>query len=409
MDKYFQILDKYCSVFNIPAEEKDVVEEKLANIFDSQSWRNLRHKDQMRIVPQTLSSESLRVFKKAENIQKTTVHDKFRTIDYNYEKNAHLGLEDDALQQNVDFSLCYVKPEYRSRYTLIAQMLYILEVELKIFNRRVDIVNNDENEYDKILTGITQGLNRHYKLDDLHENQQELYKSLNPDTIDYIMLEKCLVYMDYLDRSMVEMEYYKNKKFEKQDLYEKISNEIDAKLQMLKPEERDKAMLDFRTKINLLRQENQALNRLEVLTEGKIKVLWDLIKDINIIYSLEDKLISMGMKVKIPKRRYYINVYKEHIEKNIFKEGYLQNIEGKPSLLETDYKTKYKLLQNLTNEQQQWYRRPDFWVNNLREIEGQEKRDGTVVDKLKLPNEEKIKSVFRSTIQSAPSFLKLDM
>lgn len=406
VDNYFEILDKCCAIFNASSSEKADVEEKLERIFNSETWRSMRDVDNIRIMPATLNPESLRIFQKAEDLRKATIHSKFQTIKYTYERDANIAVED--TEQNVDFALSYVKPEYRGRYTLIAMVRYLLEFELKIFEKRTDLVGGDETEYNHLIDGLVEGLNQHYEIESRDEQNMSLTTMVNTQTVDCFLMEQYLVYMDYLDRYITELDYYRMKKLEKESSIQKEMAELEENLARASQSEREKALIEWRKVTNSQKEEFSRLNRMEVLTEGKIKVLFNHIRTFDVIYSREDYLIKKGIKQKIPKSRYYINIYNEMIEKNIYHEKYLDNIQHKDNVHNTDYKYA-PFFQNMDVTQAGWIKRPDFWVNGVRSVEEDDRKDHTVVDRLEFPNEEKEKSMFRTTMNKFPHFLNIDL
>lgn len=405
VDRYFEILDHYCLDFPVPSQEKDAISEKLELLFNSETWRRMRRPENLRIMPGLLHSDSLRIFQKADNTKKVTIYEKFPTIKYTYEKDANLFVEDQ--DQHIDFALCYVRPEYRGRYTLIAMINFLLEVDLKIFNKQLHATNNNETEYNYLIEGLIEGLHKHYDIESEHESTMNFLRTLNPNTVDCYLMEKFLVYLDYLDYYMSEMSHCRRERLEKESMFQQELDDIENRLSKMSLSERDHTVQNLKEIAKVRQKELADLNRREILAEGKAKTVFDFIKKMDIIHNRDETLVKKGLKDKIPKSRYYINVYKDNIEKNIFNEKYLVNIEQRENVLETKHSTA-PFFQNMDSTQAAWVRRPEFWINGLRPGEEIVRKDGTIVDKLTLPNEEKVKKIFRTTIENSKHFLNLD-
>lgn len=361
-------------------------------------------------MPSFLSSNTLRIFQKNENLKKEVIYEKLATMKYTYEHETHHFADDDDKSQHTDFALCYTKPELRGRYTLIAMVYFLLEVELKILNKDLEVTDNDENEYKCLLNGIKEGLDRHYQIEPDHEETMNMSKTinLNATIVDCYLLEKFLVHLDYLDTYLNEREDYNKLKGDAQQAVNNEMADLDEKIKFLGTAERHEMIMKWKKHNEEQKQMIADYKRLEILAEGKVRVMFDLLKNFDIVYDREELMVKKGLKQKIPKSRYYINFYNENIEKDIWKEKYATKLAARETIHETEYRHA-PLFQNMDPTQAAWVKRPDLVLNGLRPTEELVRKDGTIVDKLIIPNEEKVKTVFRSTIDRIPHFLNTDL
>lgn len=90
-------------------------------------------------------------------------------------KNSTLKiLDEDKKQQLIrarenavfTYSFAYVRPEIKSKYALIANIKFLLQIYLKKSNPKYSLTNDDQREYeDFLIDGIYSGLMKHYKMD----------------------------------------------------------------------------------------------------------------------------------------------------------------------------------------------------------------------------------------------------
>jgi len=221
--------------------------------------------------------------------------------------------------------------------------------------------------------------------------------------LDFIELEKYLLSLDQMDRIMDRIEFLHKMRIdvqiEYQDRIEKLKQallsggRVDESAGQRMQE--DKNIVDYEIEniqIDLIRLE-KALN---FLIEWLIKL------DINYYEDIKD--LKTGAKVKIHKKRYYIHVYDETVERNLQHDRY-KMLTNKGLNIKDTHHTNTSLYKDhhLDKFQSMWLNQQAQYVNKLQKPDDLRK-DHTLVDKIKLPNEEKAAEKMNETVMRTTYF-----
>ena len=432
------------------------IKARLISILASESYKYTRKIENMRILPETLNPYNLRIFKKIDNRQKQIVHDNLFTMKYDYEMNLNktpniqsktdqINNNDNQIQKGIikneeklnrDFAIVYVKPELKPKHSLIANAIYMLDCELKSFRLMTELVKNDRNEYDFLIDGMIEGINKHYSYD--QEDQEYLFelrekeKELNsihknqtaPSTLDFIGIEKFILMLDQADRILDRIDYLKRRKDE---LVQNYELRIDNRFQDVKNETRHGlggrgsvggrgsigGLGSLESNIGIEKQEfNDELQNIQVSSirlEKAMNLIVDQLVELDYKYEEDDMQdIKAGLKQKISKKRYYIHHTEQNFERNLQNERYRINQNQGIQLKDTPYVNAI-IFKNLEqdNIQSAWIKTNDNYMYNL--VKPDElRKDHTIVDKIILPNEERVRDKLLEQVGKTLNFKNLN-
>jgi len=201
--------------------------------------------------------------------------------------------EESKSKINQDFAFVFVEPIYHSKYRLVANILYLLMYginEIDEIAKEYFIFLKNPNLLEKLLSGVLQGFEAHYKLDTDDENvlnkemkyQFEKRKRQNSEdkrkedtqpqkVMHFVFMEMFLLVID-----VMEMEREKYSKLEKE-----LRNATNKKQQY-------------------------SLSKLVNTSENKLKKLLKLLTKINIFYDKDSRLLQKDEFIRIPRERFFL-------------------------------------------------------------------------------------------------------
>jgi len=394
--RYNDILSKISHfVPDIKFELLGAIDDHLKMIFKSETYKYARSADHLRIMPEFLNPQSLRIFKKPDNRDMAIVHESYKTINYDFEKTAYSQTR--SFRSNKDFSLIYVTPQVSGKYKLIANLLYMIEYEFGQLQKIPEIINNSVQEYESLLKGLIEGLKKHHSLDQADEEflSRERTKGYNP--VDLVQMELFLTILEAIDEKLERI--IETKKFiteESEQLNQLINEQI---INSTRSRDSD---TDFE-KTRIEKNKNiERFHKLEDTLIHHIYVLANNLAKLEICPTLDEKLALKGSRVKIPRDRYFKPVFKLDIDHDLLQEKYKKNVTNYRDPRETIYGTA-EFFKNADATQEAWLNPPDLYVYDIKK-QNERKIPDLYVDPIIIPGEEMEKEIMRKEISKGIHF-----
>ena len=436
-DNLFELYDMETIAHNRRPDEKLKIEEtikykfhqitkNLHIILNSESYKYLRQQKNLRVLPYELDLENLRIFCNREQILEILLHGEFETLNFFYEINENQNKARDPHDKTVesrllhynDYCLMNVKPEIKSKYSLVAKIFYILHNERGILER---MQKESKQMLEALINGIKEGFNKTYWLDQedleflqlLHKEAVVVESTIKTKFPDLIKLEVFFYSLEQIDRNL--------------DYYKKMKENIDE-VSVLK----QKKILEFKKKLalaesdqikDLTKQKKNCENEYESIKEKLLQeidnqkttclLLFESLAKFAIFYNYEefflkeDETKAFNTKVKIPREKYFKPFIKENFEFNLDDDRYKKDL-NEMFRYKDDVFEKYQgavFYHNVPNDplQQTWLEKRPVWVRNLREVHKEEK-DGVLVEKI-MPNAEKmLRNAIEKEVQKFKDF-----
>lgn len=378
-------------------------------IFDSDTYKFSRLEENYRIVPVFLTSNNLRIFSKIDNRDMQIVYDEFKTINYDFEKTLKDKENDkEKAKRNKDFGMVYAAPKIGGKYSIIANLFFIMNYELKIITRKTDLTKGDESEYNVLVSGLADGLAKHYNLDpddeDFMDNLREECKEQGkPVPIDILEMEKFFCILEGINLKLDILSDIANLRNENLNALNQLNKE---KYELMKTSSVS-ALDPLKLKQTQLEDFKEMYSRQEIKLKQDIKHLVSFLHKLNLTPSTEEKLALKGTKIKIEKERYFKPVVNEIVDDNLYREKYKKNLtnyrELDPKLLEMEF---FKNAQN-DEVSRHWLKPKDLYVYDAKEAESN-KVDDLFVDPFLIPNEEREKELMRKQLSTQTYFKKIN-
>lgn len=251
--QYQLILDRLYQYheFKIDEKFKSYIRNMFETIRESETYAYSRSKAMRRILPSFLDNENIRV--RLDHLKmKPKKYQQFQFLQEDYEMKAHeyqnklvaeqfkeknasaqfqqhikqpetsdnfIMMYLDTLNQlskekvsNLDIlntcSVAYVQPEIKSKYALVANILYLIEIYYNFdFNEKLHLTRSNRSEYKHFIDGILQGFRKFYHQDPedaqfiQHAYQKEYISSRTqqkPAIPDFVKIELFFIYLDQI-------------------------------------------------------------------------------------------------------------------------------------------------------------------------------------------------------------------
>ena len=386
-------------------ETQTRVSQTLASILHSESYRYLRKKENLRVFPQELEVEHLRIFCNREQIIEILLHGEFETLNFYYEINDNQN-KTQSTKPNIhynDYCLMNIRPEIKSKCALVAMVYYLIENEKLLFER----VKGENTEIlESMFAGIREGFHKTYWLDSqdldflqfMHKEtvvDQSFVKRKVPDLIKlevfFYALEQISRNIDFLNTIKSTIEEKHSEKFKK-------INQFNTNLALAEKDQYKSLNLGKKQCEKYFDEQLNDLNQKKIKQRETCKRLFETLSRFPIYYNFEELLLredetkSFNVKVKIPREKYFRPFLNEKWEYNLDDERYMKDLNETFRYPE-DNNEKYLgavFYYNHPNDplQQKWLEKRPFKVRNLREAPKEEK-DGVLVEKI-MPNAEKM-------------------
>ena len=421
--KYNDILLTMANHVGIDSTVNNHIGGLIDTIFYSETYKYSRRVENLRLVPEFLNPLSLRVFRKGDNREMRTVHDAYKTLNYDFEKTNYT--REVAAGYNKDFALTYVFPQISGKYSLIANIMYLLQYEFSIFNRRVDVivdadkdkdkvrgeeVDKDlqhemnklsevekqaiaEEEYDSLVKGILGGLLKHHEIDEEDEaflaHEREKAKD-NKQPVDFLQMETFFILLQAISSKI-------HKLSEIRDSTKEGNNFLRAN--QSKEFTHNDTAKDIETYDRQRRMRNEELHRLDQEEEAvirEIRLLIDKVKDINLCPTLDEKGVVVGNKIKIARDRYFKPLFQPKTEKDLLQDKYKRKVTNYYKFDESKYKD-YKLFEKPDETQAKWLQPDDLYVYDVKR-EHERKFPDLYVDRIIVPGEIQEKKLIKASL-----------
>lgn len=379
----------------------------LNKILESDTYKYSRLEENYRLVPIFLTAKNLRVFFKLDNRDMQVVYNEFKTVKYDFEQTMKENDKEDV-KKNKDFALVYAAPKIGGKYSMIANLFFILNYELKIIHRNTNLTNSDDNEYNFLVSGLSDGLAKHYNLDPDDEEfmdnlREESKESGKAPPVDLLEMEKFFCILEGI-----------NLKLEMLSDIANLRNDNMTEINILNKKQNDIMKTSTNSALDPIKLKRLQLERFrEIYAEQELKVKQDIkhlvsfLHKLNLTPSAEEKLALKGTKIKIEKERYFKPVVKELIDDNLYREKYKKNLTNympiDPKLLEYEF---FKIAQN-DEVSRNWVNPKDLYVFDAKEAESN-KIDDLFVDPILIPNEEREKELLRKQLTNQTYFKKIN-
>ena len=400
--KYTEILSRLSHfVPDVKFDQIDALDNLIKRIFKSEAYKYSREVERLRVVPEFLNPQSLRIFKKPDNRDLKEVHDDYKTLNYDFETTTY-GREKAALF-NKDFALIYATPQVSGKYKLIANMLYLVEYEFSLLQKVPELAHGSMEEYNALLKGISLGLRAHHKVDDMDQNILEDHRTEDYNPIDFVQMELCLVMLEAIEDKLerfIQLSDFLNE--EADSLQRLMQSRVENRrsvgsIQTLSTEEDDFE----RTR----KGKNENIEKFHTLQDtlvDHIKQLISCLTKLDIAPSLEEKEVLLGNKVKITRDRYFKPLFSHLMENDVFKDKYKKNMTMYGETLVSKYRDA-EFFQELDENQRRWLYAPDLMVYDIKKPK-ENKRGDLYVDPIVIPGEELEKEIIRNEIARSTHF-----
>lgn len=377
----------------------------LSSILQSESYKYLRKTENLRISPHELELEHLRIFCNREQILEILLHGEFETLNFYYEINDNQNKSPSNspnLHYN-DYCLINVRPEIKSKYSLVAMVFYLMENESLLFER---LKGESPEILESLISGIREGFNKTYWLDNydleflqlMHKEtvvEQSFVKRKVPDLI---KLEVFFYALQQINRNLDFMNLIKTNLEEKRLEKQRKINEFNRRVALA---ERDQIKSLNIGKKQCEKDYDQIINEMSLRKDNQrvsCRRLFENLARFSIYYNFEELLLredetqALNIKVKIPREKYFRPFLNEKWEYNLDDERYMKDLNETFRYPEENNE-KYRgavFYFNAPNDpiQQKWLEKRPFKVRNLREVHREEK-EGVLVEKI-MPNAEKM-------------------
>jgi len=394
--RFSEILSKISHFIpDIKFELLGAIDDHLKMIFKSETYKFARSAENLRMMPEFLNPQSLRIFKKPDNRDMMLVHESYKTINYDFEKTAYSQTK--SFRHNKDFALIYVTPQVSGKYKLIANLLYIIEYEFKQLQKIPEIINNSIEEYETLLKGLTEGLKKHHTLDVVDEEFLERERKKGNDPIDFVQMELFFTLLEAIDEKLERiMETKKLINIESDQLEQLIKEQIGNSTRSHDSD------ADFE-KTRILKNQNiERFHKLEDTLIHHIYLLANSLSALEICPTINEKLAMKGAKIKIPRDRYFKPVFSLDIDHDLLQEKYKKNVTNYYDPRTTKYGNA-EFFKNVDATQENWLRPPDLYVYDIKK-QTERKIGDLYVDPIIIPGEEMEKELMRTEIAKGVHF-----
>jgi len=404
--KYSEIISKLTHYLDISLDVLDDLNLTLRTVVTSETYQYSRRPQNLRLIPDFLTALNLRVFAKPDNRDMPTVHNMYKTVKYDFEKTA-FNTTKNKMHINKDFAVIYVNPKIAGKYSLIANIYYILDFELSVIDKKLELTNKSYTEYELLLRGLLDGLNKHYTLDEEDDAFLNKLREMQERPVDLIEMEKFLVFLDAIDQRLELLNETMNRKTEAIEQYKILTTKKKAgygRSYSFGEQRPDKDAMEKLQKEQLI----ESLKEEEQKIKQELKMLVQKLHSFNVNPSVEERLAAKGVKVKISRDRYYKPIIVENVDTNLYREKYRTNLTNYVDIT----KTKYYDAEFFKNAEKdptmlQWLRPPDLYVYDIKEAKLSKPED-LYVDPIIIPNEERERELLRSEIAKTIYFKKID-
>ncbi|EAR95491.2 hypothetical protein TTHERM_00078950 (macronuclear) [Tetrahymena thermophila SB210] len=148
-------------------------------------------------------------------------------------KNGKFNIQ--AARRINTFCFSYVVPEIKSKYSLVANIFYLIDVQFKSISAKYHLTNNDQEEYRQLITSLESGFKTHYKMDDqdikyLREKYQDsklVNRERKSHIPDFIKIEQFFIYLAQMERNLSLVE-------EKSNIFTRILDEKQKEIKEFK-------------------------------------------------------------------------------------------------------------------------------------------------------------------------------
>ncbi len=403
--KYSEIISRLTHYLEMSLGVLEDLNITLRTVMNSETYKYSRRAQNLRLVPEFITGLNLRVFTKPDNREMATIHDMYKTVTYDFEKTAFQKAN--IKTQNKDFAIIYANPKIGGKYSLIANIYYILEFESGVMDKQIEFVNKSATEYELLLRGLLDGLNKHYTLDEEDEFFLNQLREHEERPVDLIEMEKFFVFLDAIDQRLELLSDTLNRKAEAIEQYKNFVNSKKGAFNRqysFGDQQIDKDLVEKSQKEQLI----ESLKEQEQKIKQELRILVQRVHMFNVNPSVEERLAAKGVKVKISRDRYYKPIIVENVDTNLYREKYRTNLTNYVDIT----RTKYYNAEFFKNAEQdptmlQWIKPPDLYAFDIKEARVSKPED-LFVDPIIIPNEEREKELLRSEISKTMYFKKIN-
>jgi hypothetical protein len=175
IQKYQKCLGDIIHVWSryLTTEECREIQATLQIILKSQAFRATRDLKQVSLVPEYLDFKNLRIHT-YKRIAKEVAEEggkAFKGVGLDKNKAALAELKGDASKELIiqDFAIVNIQPSKYSKRHLAANICWMLSIYLKKLDRRLEVTENNVEEYDVLVDSILQGFLKNYNGDEVIE------------------------------------------------------------------------------------------------------------------------------------------------------------------------------------------------------------------------------------------------
>ena len=396
----------------IKFELLDKLEACLKKIFRSNTYRYSREQDNLRMMPEFMNPQSLRIFAKSDNRDLTEVHEEYKTISYDFEKYNNTHLEKKGSIINKDFAMIYVTPQITGRYRLYANILYTLEYEFASMQKVSDFINIHNEEYDGLIKGVIDGFRKHHTLEAQDEDflLDERDRGTN-DPVDLIQMELFFVLLEAIDEKLerlIEVKEFRTEEFTMLQTMNRTqfgATGITAETAATSNAGTSNAAHiteGFDVQRKTMNDNIDKFKRLEGQVTGQISLLIEKSLKIELCPTIDEILVLKGDKKKIPRDRYFKPLFAHKNDHDLFQDRYRKNMTKYVDIMKTPYRTA-EFFQNPDKNQERWLSPPDLYVYDIKKPADRKVKD-LYVDPLIINGELAEKELIRAEIAKNVSF-----
>lgn len=375
--KYREILNTLAYSVGINDNIQKHLHEMLKIVFTSESYKYTRRLENLRLVPEFLNAQSLRVFSKGDNRDLTTVHEAYETVSYDFEKNNYA--RETPVRYNKDFALTYVFPQISGKYSLYANIKYLLQYEFILFERKIEVVNENSEEYDNLLKGILAGFLKHHAYDREDEaflaHERERMKDLE-QPVDIFEMEMFFMFLEAINWRL-------GKLGEIRDVTKEESTYLrENKKQSFTNMETAAEMEAYEKERRIKNEELHRLNQEEEAIIREIRLVLDKLIDVNLCPAPNEK---EGNKVRVARDRYFKPLFPEKTEKEVYQDKYRKNVTNYMDLTQKEEYRDLEFIKNADPNQLRWLQQKDLYIYDIKK-EDNRKLPDLYVDKVIVPS-----------------------